>query len=169
MFLATAYSTPAGKPLKQAQWLITKVVMPSITACNVTNKIGSEFALALDALAHFSAAAQVKGTSRKAAVTAAMDRLRSNFGSGAFAQEPYPMKQYILHMRRMYDVSDRAPFALGRQCEAENAHVRKAVTRLPRHTLDMTGAAVTLPPECPADDKCGGWVKSFWHLADGWK
>lgn len=169
LFLGTAYSAPSGQPLEQAQWLISKVVMPSIAACNFTNKIGSEFSLALDALAHFSAAAQAKGATRKAAFIAAMDRLRSNFGSGAPTQEPYPMKQYILHMRRMYDVLDRAPFALGKQCEAENAHARKAVTSLPRHTLAMTGAAVTLPPECPADDKCGGWVEMFWHPADGWK
>jgi len=170
VFLANAYEAPFDHQREQARALVTEVIRPSILLCEFKNSSGSELVSAIDTVTHLSSAALSAQNEKRLTYIASMVKLRANFGvAAASPEEPYPMREYILDIRRMYSVLDRVPLALANQCEAANTFIEREKARLISETGTTIGQSIPTVPECPHDDKCGGLVsvEFYWHPADG--
>ena len=171
VFLASAYEAPFNDQRAQARALINDVIRPGISICGFTNSSGSELVSAIDTVTHLSLAA-LSTSDGGSTYIAAMIKLRANFGvPAASPTEPYPMREYILDIRRMYSVLDRVPLALADQCEAANTFIEQKRARLELDTGTALGLPMPKARDCPLEDKCGGLVsvEFYWHPADGCK
>lgn len=171
-----AFESPHATAAKQSQTLIDGVVEPAIAKCGFSHAGGRELLLAMDTLATLAQANAAAPRMRKPAVIRALQKLRRNFGDGAegldlFAAEPYPVKTYILQMRRMYLAMDWVPTALLRQCEREEARVTAEYAHIAEQTSNATGIHTEASVADCKENKCGGpgGVMMFWKPVDGWR
>ena len=169
------FESPYSSPIKQAQAVIEGIIEPAITKCGFSHPGGRELAIAMDTLATLAEAnASVAGV-RRMAMLRAINKLRRNFGDGGegldlMPDDPYPIKTYILQMRRMYLTIDWVPLALMKQCEKEEHRAATEYARVAEQTASSTNVRTDSTIADCKETKCNGLggVMIFWRPVDGW-
>ena len=106
----------------------------------------------------------------------AINKLRRNFRDGfegldLSRSDPYPMKKYMMQMRRMYLAIDWGPLALMEQCVREEERAAAEYVRVAEVTSASTGLQTEAKVAECKESKCRGLtnVMSFWRTVDGWR